>query len=150
MVCFDWEEEERDLCLQNFFWDKKSFDSDLNKRMHALQKLERFWYFFFSFSQFVSKIVFGFSFFKALRESCLVLWWEVREWRNKEKRKEKGKGQERKNHSFIQWDIFFNRKKCLDLVQSSPGQESYCNNSKNKFGVGRGCWRSFCVFALQN
>ena len=68
MVCFDWEEEERDLCLQNFFWDKKSFDFDLNKRMHALQKLERFCFFFFSFSQFVSKIVFGFSFFKALRE----------------------------------------------------------------------------------
>ena len=130
MVCFDWEEEERDLCLQKFFWDKKSFDSDLNKRMHALQKLERFWYFFFSFSQFVSKIVFGFSFFKALRESCLVLWWEVREWRNKEEKRERERYERERIILFFSGIFFLIGKNSSELAQCSPGQESYCSNSK--------------------
>lgn len=131
MVYFDCEEE-RDLCLQNFFWDKKSFDFDLNKRMHALQKLERFWFFFSRFLNLWVKFSLAFLFLKALRESCLVFWWAVREWRHKEeKRKREREERERIIPLFIRISFLIGRYG-LKLLQFSPGQESYCSTSRQK------------------
>ena len=106
MVCFDWEEEERDLCLQNFFWDKKSFDSDLNKRMHALQKLERFWYFFSRFLNLWVKLSLVFLSSRLWERAALF---SDEKWENEEiKRREKRKGRDKRERIFLLFSgIFF-------------------------------------------
>ena len=69
-----------------------------------------------------------------LSRLCIIALMRSKRARKKKKKKkrERERDEKKKNHSFIQLDILLIGKNGLELLQCSPGQESYCSNSIKK------------------